>query len=32
MGRMNGTIGEVAVYDKALTAQQVASHYAAGGS
>lgn len=27
---MNGTIGEVAVYDKTLTAQQVANHYAAG--
>jgi hypothetical protein len=32
MGRMNGTIGEFALYDKALTAQQVASHYAAGVS
>jgi hypothetical protein len=32
MGRMNGTIGEVAVYDRALTTQQVASHYAAGAA
>ncbi|WP_434107616.1 arabinofuranosidase catalytic domain-containing protein [Paraburkholderia caffeinilytica] len=30
MGAMNGTIGEVAVYNSALSAQQVAAHYAAG--
>lgn len=29
-GAMNGLIGEVALYDKALSAQRVRAHYSAG--